>query len=478
MRLKSAAIATVLFVSVLGLAAMPASQHAFADGYPDEKITGNIQGRNVDLFVKVNPPVLTTETQQDAFIQVRLAEGNNQTIKFTTFIIEVLKVTGTREERLMLPDAFHTESGLLTLKIQPQEGEVQVFATREDFLNAWKADPNGTINIRGPILLDGGLYHFRIDVIGVDRVHGLLPSDQVKRFDAYLSVGDVMTQDVQYQDQTYPTTITSYYDKVQDFAFDPDTLTYSWSMPFNWDTTRIESAVTMFVHEEVKVPKALRGVGDAMFFAGTVNGEPISTGKLAIDPFTSEDDLLLHFLLSKDDILDFARKVPSGTNAMDFKLAPASADERTSGEIITDTGRVLVLLDWTPDKLAANKETTINLEFRDALSGDRITDDVTYDLRTFASDESQVHSITNQTAAGGAGSQTVMFPTDKTYRIEVDVKAITAGGQSPDTTKSGIARGTVVVPEFPVGPVLAAAGAFGSIILFQRLARSRLKEHS
>lgn len=471
MRSKSAAIAVLLFVLILGLAAMPASQRAFADGYPDTLITGNIQGRDIELSVKANPPVLTTETQQDAFIQVLLTEGNNQTVKFTTFVIEALKVTGSREDRLMLPDAFHTESGLLTLKIQPHEGETQVFATRDDFLKAWKADPGGTINIRGPVLLEGGLYHFRIDVIGVDSIHGLLPSDQVKRFDAYLSVGDVMNQDVQYQGQTYPTTITSYYDKVQDFAFDPDTLTYSWSMPFNWNTTRIESTTTMFVHEEVKIPKSFGGVGDAVFFAGSVNGEPIGTGKLAVDPFTSEDDLLVHFLLSKDDILAVAQAVPDGTKTMDFELSPASASDRTSGEIITDTGRVLVLLDWTPDQLEANKETTIGLEFRDALSGDRITDDVTYDLRTFTPDGSQVHSIANQTAIGGVSSQTLTFPTDETYRIEVNVKAIAAGGQPPDATRSGIARGIVVVPEFPIGAVLAAAGALGSIAVFQRLVR-------
>jgi hypothetical protein len=72
----------------------------------------------------------------------------------------------------------------------------------------------------------------------------------------------------------------------------------------------------------------------------------------------------------------------------------------------------------------------------------------------------------------------VIFPTNETYRIEVDVKAIPAGGQSPDTTRSGIARGTAVVPEFPVGVILAAGGALGSIILYQRLVRSRLQEHS
>jgi hypothetical protein len=65
----------------------------------------------------------------------------------------------------------------------------------------------------------------------------------------------------------------------------------------------------------------------------------------------------------------------------------------------------------------------------------------------------------------------MMFPVDEIYRIEVEVKAITGNGQSPDLTRNGIARGTVVVPEFPIGALFAAAGAIGSIIAFQRLAR-------
>ena len=77
-RFLALAFAAVLLLPVL------VSQNAFADGLFQENIQGNIAGRDVNLFVKVNPPILTTQTQQDAFVQVRLFEGNNETIKFTT----------------------------------------------------------------------------------------------------------------------------------------------------------------------------------------------------------------------------------------------------------------------------------------------------------------------------------------------------------------------------------------------------------
>jgi len=461
-------------LGLLGLLALPAlaSQRAFADGLFQENIQGNIAGRDVNLFVRVNPPILTTETAGDRFIQIRLFEGNNETIKFSTFIIEISKVSGSGEDTIMSSNAFHTESGLLTLKIQPQEGDVQVQATVDDFLQAYKADPGGTINIKGPILLDGGLYHFRVDVIGVDNVRALLPPDQVRTFDSYLSVGDVVAQDVQYSGQTYPTTIISYYDKIQDFAFDQNSLTYSWSMPFNWDVERIQSATSLFVHEEIRIPKSFAGVGDVTAFDATVNGKAIATRMLSVDPFSSQEDLTLHFLINRNDILSLAQDVSGNANTMEFAFSPASnGGENTSGEITTDTGGMLVRLDWKPSQLSADSETTLGLEFHDAFSGERMDDDVTYDLRIVDPGGSEVYSQENQVAQGGSGSQTLTFPADETYTVEVEVKGVTRDGQSPDLTRNGIARGTVIVPEFPVGAIAAVAAALGSIVAYQRLAR-------
>jgi hypothetical protein len=460
------------FAVVLAVVPVFVSQQAHADGLFQENLQGNIAGRDVNFFLRINPPILTTETQQDAFVQMRLFEGNNnKTIDFTTFAIWIYKVSGDKEERLLAPDVYHTESGLLTLKIQPQEGEVQVFASRDQYLNAYMADPGGTINIKGPILLDGGLYHFRVDVIGVDSARELLPPDQVKTFDTYLSVGDVTTHDVQYEGQNYPTTVISYYDKVQDFNFDPESLTYSWSMPFNWNASRLESAQNIFVHQEVRVPKSFAGVGDSMTFAASVNGMPIEQRMLSLDPFTIEDELTLHFLINKNDVLAMANEVPQGTDTMTFAFAPATGEEQTSGEIATDTGGVHVLLHWEPGQLGAGTESTLSLEFLDAFSGDKITDNVTYDIRIFDDEGTEVFAEADQTAQGGKAQHALTFPEDKTYRVEVAVKALQKEGQSPDLTRNGIARGIVIVPEFPAGAVLAVAGALAAIVIAQRFIR-------
>lgn len=463
----------VLALALLALLVMPAflGGRAFADGLFQENLPpATIGDRQAVLFVRINPPVLTSDTIQDAFLQLRLFNAkNNETIKFTTFIITVTKGTDP-DAKPILTDAFHTESGLLTLKIEPQEGPVTIFGTQEDFLKSWKADPGGTINIRGPILLEGGLYHFKIVLLTVDNIRNLFKDEDAPVFDTYLSVGDIFRQDVEFEGGTYPTTIISYYDRVRDFSFDPGTMTYSWSMPFDWDVDRLKAVPNIFVHEEIKIPKSFEGVGDAVSFDAKVSGVPVAGRAVAVDPFSSETELVLHFLLNKNDIIDVAGKVPQGSSAMEFEFSPSSGlSGETTGDITTDNGGLTVRLEWKPDPLSAGDESTVDVKFLDAFSGDRITDDVVYDLAVFDVDHNEVYAVLDQTAEGGAGSQVLTFPADESYRVQVTVKAIQREGQAPDLTRNGIARGIVFVPEFPSGALIAVAGILGAVIAFQRL---------
>lgn len=432
------------------------SQKAFADGFTTETFSASFGNRQAELLVKVNPPILTDASRDDAYILLRLYDANNnQTIKFTTFSITVEKGVGKNAEKLFT-DAFHTESGLLQLKVQPTEGEIQILGTQEQFLNAWVADPGGTVNIRGPMFLEGGVYHLRIDILGIDSVRNLFPPDKIIRFDSWLSVGDVFSENVQYQGQPYNMTIISYYDRVQDFAFDASKQQFTWAMPFDWNVTRIQST-NIFVHEEVKIPKSLEGIGNANSFAATVNDNAISGRKLAIDPYSSEQDLTLHYLLNKDDIISLAGQVAQDSEKMTFALSPATGDNaQTTGEMVTDTGGIGVAVQWTPNPLNADGQSTVKLDFSDGFSGGNINSDVVYDLKILDKDGKEVYSKIDQTAKGGTSTQTIDFPSNERYRIEVTVKGLIQDGRPVDQTRNGVARGIVIVPEFPVA---IAAGA-------------------
>jgi hypothetical protein len=278
-------------------------------------------------------------------------------------------------------------------------------------------------------------------------------------------------QNIDYQGQPYDTTIISYYDRVGNFTFDAGNQQFSWSMPFDWNVSRFEDT-NVFVHEEVRIPKSLPGIGDTTSFAATVNGNPISGRMITVDPYSSQQDLTLHYLINKNDILRMVGESPQGNSGMTFTLAPStSAAAQTTGEIVTETGAVLVLLGWAPNPLAANTESTLTLEFHDDFSGEQIGDNVNYNLRVLDNNGTQVFSQTGLVAEGGTDTQVIDFPANQNYRMEVEVTGIARDGQSLDQTRNGIARGVVVVPEFPTGSLItliAVTSIMSGVIIMLR----------
>ena len=476
-RQKVSYFAFAACLAVLSIIAVSSTnQKVFGDGLTSETFTASLGDRNAEMLIEVNPPILTDETRNEAYTLFRLYDANtNETIPFTTFFVSVERGIGEDAETIMPPTLFHTESGLLRLKVQPAEGELQIFGTQEPFLNAWVADPGGTVNIQGPLFLEGGLYHLRVEIFGVDNIRNIFTGEDIPRFDSWLSVGDVFPQDIDYQGQSYNTTIISYYDRVRNFSFDGSNQQFTWTMPFDWDVSRIQDT-NIFVHEEVKIPKSLPGIGDTTSFVATVNGNPISGRMLAVDPYSSQQELTLHYLINKNDILNMASQITEADSNMIFTLEPSTGQEaQTTGEILTDTGNINVVLEWVPDQLNADTESTLTLSFYDGFSGERIADDVNYNLRALDNNGSQVYSQTGLVAESGNGTQIIDFPANENYSMEVEVTGIARDGQPVDQTRNGIARGTVVVPEFPSGSLVTAAVitgiGSGIIILLRRFVK-------
>ena len=306
----------ILFVVFISLSAQYYFyQKAYADGLTQENLPpATVGNRQASLFVKVSPPILVSTSKQDTFMQFRLFDAvNNQTIQHVTYDISVFRgaagSSSTTTDKPLLRDFFHAHNGLLTLRIQPAQGPITIYGEQDPILNAWVADPGGTINIRGPLLLQGGLYHFHVEIFTIDNDRSLFMPEQAPKFDSYLSVGDVYNNKWEYQNHNYNTTLISYYDKITgNLNFNPTNKIFSWSMPFNWNLTRIKQQ-PIFVHEEMRLPKSWKGLGDNTQFNALVNGQPLSGRSLAIDPFSFPDAMVVHYLINKNDVLRLAQQV-------------------------------------------------------------------------------------------------------------------------------------------------------------------------
>lgn len=237
-------------------------------------------------------------------------------------------------------------------------------------------------------------------------------------------------------------------------------------MPFDWNTDRMKS-VNIFVHEEVRIPKSLHAISDAKKFDAQVNGIPIKGSMLAIDPYSYENLLTLHYLLNKGNLISMSQNIPKGTEKMEFTLSPntnGSNVEETQTDVATDTGGIHVAVDWSPSQLKSDTQSTLKLTFSDAFTGGTLGTDVKYSLRILDNQGKVVYSNSGLTAKGGTDTQTIKFPKDEKYNVEVKVDGLLRQGQTIDQSRNGVARGVVIVPEFPTSSASTVLLAVGAII--------------
>ena len=495
-------------------------QKAYADGLTQENLPpATVGNRQASLFVKVSPPILvsTSTNKQDTYMQFRLFDANNnQTIQHVTYDISVFRgasgssassSSSSSADKPLLRDFFHAHNGLLTLKIQPAQGPITIYGEQDPILNAWVADPGGTINIRGPLLLQGGLYHFHVEIFTIDNDRSLFMPEQAPKFDSYLSVGDVYTNRWNYQNHNYNTTLISYYDKINGgLNFNPINKIFSWSMPFNWNLTRIKQQ-PIFVHEEMRIPKTWKGLGDNTQFKALVNGQPLSGRSLAIDPFSFPDAMVVHYLINKNDVLKLAQqvnaatasnnnnnnnnnnsnvggsngaKINNTTGLMKFSLSSLSSATNqiaTSSDLVTNTGGIHAAVSWSPNPLMPKTQSTVKISFYDPVTSNPLSaNNIKYDMSILDKNGHTMITKPNLIAKNAADTQTITFPSKDIYQIQLQIRGLMKAGQTIDLTRNGIARGYVVVPEFPSssGTILVIGGLFGGMVIIQRFRRKRI----
>jgi hypothetical protein len=293
-------------------------QESYSDGLFEETLPpASIGDRAASLYTKISPPVLTSDTIQNAFFQLRLFDSKTgDNITNVNYFLTINK-----GDKVLFRELFYSKEGPLTLKFQPSQGPVKMFGSTEPFLGGWTSE-TGDVTISSPVLSEGGLYHFGIEIFGIDNVRNIFQPENAPRFDSYLSIGDVHSINLTYGNKDYNSTLISYYDKVQNFTFEPENLKLRWEMPFDWNVSRMREN-NIFVHEEISIPKPSPFANQS--YSGEVNGIPLPAKMLMIDPTNSTKDVI-HFMIPKDGIISLAENVNKNRNStsglMNFGLKP------------------------------------------------------------------------------------------------------------------------------------------------------------
>jgi hypothetical protein len=321
-------VASLMSISSLSLLLI---KPAFGDGLTQETLSASFGDRKADLLIKMTPPVVTTETIQQQgqkpVIQFRLFDpSTNQTFKHVTYFI-----TMEKGDKKLAADTFHDHNGDLRIEVKPMNtSKITVYGEQDPILNAYTGTAENPVIAAGPIFLEGGLYHFKVQISTIDFDRTLIPDNQQPTYDGWLSIGNTESDNITINGKQIPITIISYYDKLKDFSFNNKDMQMKLVMPFDWDLNRLNK-VKIFVHEEISIPKPNEFTSKTSY-SGAVNGIDV-TKNLVLDNSKPQKDVI-HFMLPKSTVMQVADQVnkngQASTPLMSFTLQPGGAAKGVS----------------------------------------------------------------------------------------------------------------------------------------------------
>src|SRR5918992_808378 len=319
---------SVFCVIVLGFifsSSIPAKV-AFGDGLFMEELSASFGDRKADLIIKMIPPVVTTETlqkqNQKPIVQFKLYDpATEEVFKHVTYFITIEK-----DGKRLLSDWFHDHKGDLKIEMKPSNAEqIAVYGEQDPILQAFTGTENSPVIATGPIFSEGGLYHFIVRVATIDYDRSFIPDEKQPVYDGWLSVGSTENQQISLNDgEQVQIQIISYYDDLKDFRFDPTKKQIEFTMPFDWNITRLEEN-NLMVHQEITIPKQSELA--SVSYNGKVNGIDV-TKNLMLDDSNSTKNVI-HFMLPKPVVLQIAEQVNNngqvGNKLMQFSLEPSES---------------------------------------------------------------------------------------------------------------------------------------------------------
>ncbi|MGH9923140.1 MAG: hypothetical protein ACRD38_10340, partial [Nitrososphaerales archaeon] len=426
----------------------------------DMAMPASIGDRLATVRVDMRPAFLLAEAPQDATIEMRLFDTKTDiTIQHVTFF-----VTLSKGDKVLMRDWFHAHDGDLFIKIRPaQQAKVVLNAPQDPILNGYIGSRDQPVLATGPIFLEGGLYHFAIEIFSIDFDQTIL--DPPIKYDAYISIGETTTYPVT-NGGDHQISIRTYYDKTQEFSFDQETGFVKFSMPFNWNKEYLTQVP--LVHQEVVIPKAFTElVADK--YTGVLNGIRLPESAVMVDP-SDPNAVIVHYMIPNQPLLQLADRIASNgdVNKAEFTLAPGSVNIGTplggtdpSGEMMqmSNKGSFHGMLRVSPSTIDPGNTSTFTFSFMDPSMSNTFRD-VTYDF-VLVKDGQEIIRKQGQTLAG-VSSEQFTFSQSHAGSVTLRLENINNSGES-------IQFPFVVTPEFPISlVVLLMAVTFGAVILAGR----------
>ena len=259
-------------------------------------------GMQVTVSIVMNPSDFTVGEVDRANLQVRFYDqGTNTNLESVTYRVQVFQAG-----ELLAREIFFDKDGELNIQIRPQKEcfEPQLWrctvyqGARDPISGGLYERGSGVPVIKGPIFIKGGLYNISVVIEGATSPKTLVA--EPLEFDTFVSVAQDQYFTIPEAYGVIPVTIKTYYDDVSNFVFKASDKSISFQMPFDWTPDYIE--LVAVVHEEIRVPKSYEPYSIENDFVGYVDGVQVDNRALLVDPYSSETENIIHFLVTGSEL--------------------------------------------------------------------------------------------------------------------------------------------------------------------------------
>ncbi|MEX0862016.1 peptidase, partial [Nitrosopumilus sp.] len=435
-----------LFVTIIGIFIIPTVlPNVFGHGLGGDMAPPiSFEGMEVTVRTDLTPYDITIGDVDDVNMKIRFFDVlTDTTLEKVTYRIEVW-----RSGDLLARNLFYDTDGRLDVEIRPKsdctEDELwrcTVYGGSEhpsapealyvygEACNDNNLDTCGRPTITGPIFEKGGLYNIRIDIEGATSPRTQLAN--LLSYDTFVSIAQEQDFIIQTANAEVPVIVKTYYDDVENFAFNKSDNSINFDMAFDWNPDYVN--LVQVVHEEVRVPKSFVPYAEGKQFKGYVNGIEIDQRALLNDPYSYDDTNVIHFLVTKNELEKInAALGPTNHNnkMMNLKLVPLAETSKSSTEFyLVDPKNtqtqipVTVNISWD-GKYGANQEIPFEFTFfdenrnllKDVRYGYAVLDESNTEIARFTGDDSISPGIVS---IEGLDIQKIFVPSKGKIRIDV-----------------------------------------------------------
>ena len=321
-----------------------------------------IQGKQLTVEGMIYPSFLPIPDSPKPTLVIRAHdENNNITIAGIDYRISV----DLRNETL-LDQRFRSSDGVVKANLTPDSDivgwQINGQATPSEQIEVSQTNP---VELRSKILSAGGLYHIAITI---EKSSTGISVEADQKFDLYISVGDAYTFDLDTPQGQNQMVVKTYYDEIINFDYSNKTI--SFQMPFTWDRAYI--AQVPVLHVEVQFPKSLEEL-QTNSYRGTLDGRDLEAQAVVIDDYTSEQNRIVHFIVSNAMLSRFANIInDNNSNIAAFTLQPSEKPKFPLDLTSLPSEKFLFQLSWGPDIIETGMPITFVMNIQDPKTGDLV----------------------------------------------------------------------------------------------------------